>query len=51
MGEALRYEYLSNFTNEGNLLTGYIDGYRVTFYSGQTIKKEKGEEIQKWLEK
>ncbi|MGX2970465.1 zonular occludens toxin domain-containing protein [Ursidibacter sp. B-7004-1] len=47
----IRYEYLSNFTNEGNLLTGYIDGYRVTFYSGQTIKREKGEEIQKWLEK
>ncbi|MDG6875209.1 zonular occludens toxin domain-containing protein [Glaesserella parasuis] len=49
--KVIRYEYLSNSTNEGNLLTGYIDGYRVTFYSGQTIKKEKGEEIQKWSEK
>lgn len=44
----IRYEYLSNFTNEGNLLTGYIDGYRVTFYSGQSSKNEKDKEMKKW---
>lgn len=48
--KVIRYEYLSNFENEGNLLIGHIDGYRVTFYSGQTIKREKSEEIKKWIE-
>ncbi|HDV7208520.1 TPA: hypothetical protein RJ161_002323 [Mannheimia haemolytica] len=44
----IRYEYLSSFSNDGNLLSGHIDGYRVTFYSGQTPKTEKDKEAKKW---
>lgn len=44
----IRYEYLSSFSNDGNLLSGHIDGYRVTFYSGQTSKTEKDKEVKKW---
>ncbi|MDH3001580.1 hypothetical protein A1D23_03020 [Chelonobacter oris] len=39
-GKNIRYEYLSNFTNKGNLLHGQVDGYRVTIYSGTEDKKE-----------
>lgn len=31
----IRYEYLSSFKNEGRLMFGFIDGEKVTFYSGQ----------------
>ncbi|MEG9490852.1 zonular occludens toxin domain-containing protein [Mannheimia indoligenes] len=44
----IRYEYLSSFSNDGNLLSGHIDGYRVTFYSGQTSRTEKDKEAKKW---
>lgn len=32
----IRYEYLSSFKNEGRLMFGFIDGEKVTFYSGRT---------------
>lgn len=41
-GKYNRYEYLSNFFNEGNLLYGFVDGYKVTTYSGSGTSSFRG---------